>query len=114
MARTKRMRKTAAPRGKNISTRASALLQLPVPSPNSSLVVADMREEFSKITDRTPRSKEGQQAFIAGKLQILRTHPAFDLRAREVLAAQFSSRLGKALAKKNSGPVPGGVGYGAF
>jgi hypothetical protein len=114
MALSKSLKKTAPPKGRNTSLRAAPLLQLPFASPNSSLVVADMREQFSKITSRTPRNKEAQQAFLAGKLHILRTHPAIELRAREALVGQFSAQLGKAPTKKIGRPVPGGVGYGAF
>src|SRR5271155_2466666 len=100
MARARNSRKIAVPQSKGISTLPSAPIQLPVPSPNSNLVVADVRERFSKITSRTPRSREGQQAFIASKLHILRTHPALEFRDREAVVAQFSSRLSKSLKKK--------------
>jgi hypothetical protein len=114
MAHVRGSKKEAVSHRKKNSTRAFAPAQLLVPSPNSSLAVEDVREEFSKITQRTPRNKKAQQAFIASKLHILRTHPEFELRDREALVAEFSSQLGKRLAKKISGPVPGGVGYGVF
>jgi hypothetical protein len=114
MAHVRGSKKKAASQNKKSSTRASAPAQLLVPSPNSNLSVADVREEFSRITQRTPRNKRAQQAFIEGKLHILRTHPEFEPRNREALVAQFSSRLGKSLPKKIGGPVPGGVGYGVF
>jgi hypothetical protein len=93
---------------------ASVSLQLLVAPPNGVTTVADMRDEFIRISSQTPRSEEAKQAFLASKLHVLQTHPQFSLEARASLVAQFSSSLKKTLPKKTRRPIPGGVGYGFF
>lgn len=89
-------------------------LELPVPSPTAGFGVGDVRAEFVRLTKRTPRSPEAEQAFLASRLHMIRTHPTLHLADREAAAAQLTSKLTKALAQKTTGPVPGGVGYGMF
>jgi hypothetical protein len=94
--------------------RESVVGKLPVPSPVSGFAVADMRKQFAKVTKETPRDAKAESAFIASKLHMLRTHPALHLTARKTLTTAFAGRLKKQLAKKYTGPPPGGVGYGVF
>lgn len=92
----------------------SVTLQLPVALPNGVATLADVRDEFARISNQTPRSQEARQAFLTSKLHILRTHPQLSLMARASLVAQFSSSLEGTHPKRTKRPIPGGVGYGFF
>ena len=94
--------------------KASVPLHLAVTLPNRVATFADMRDEFARITSKTPRSEEAKQAFLASKLHILQTHPQLSLETRASLVAQFTSSLKKTLRKGTKRPIPGGVGYGFF
>ncbi len=79
--------------------------------------IADRRGEFSKLT-RAARTEPGDvRAFVASKLALLRSHPEISQAEREeaeaTLARAFGPRSREALDKE-TGPVPGGVGYGMF
>lgn len=92
----------------------SVPLQLPVALPNHVAILADKRDEFTRMSNQTPRSEEAKQAFLGSKLHILQTHPRLSLEARASQVAQFTSSLEKTLPKKTRRPIPGGVGYGFF
>ena len=97
--------------------KASAPLQLAVTLPNRVATFADMRDEFARISRKTPRSEEAKQAFLASKLHILKTHPRLSLKVRESLVARLTSNIEKSFPnfpKKINPPTPGGVGYGFF
>jgi hypothetical protein len=79
--------------------------------------IADRRGEFSKLT-RAARTEPGDvRAFVASKLALLRSHPEISQAEREeaeaTLARAFGPRSREALDKE-TGPIPGGVGYGMF
>lgn len=79
---------------------------------------SDARERLAKITKETPRDRKGEEAFLATKVHLARTHPQLDRAERALAVEELTERIGKAplaaLAKKKTPPVPGGVGYGFF
>jgi hypothetical protein len=95
-------------------------LEVPVPTPGREMPteIADERENLAKITKETPRDMEAEDAFLASKSHIARTHPALDRAERELAVGELTERLGSALlnalTKDKTPPVPGGVGYGVF
>jgi hypothetical protein len=95
-------------------------LPSPVPTPGRDMPTkgADERESIAKITRRTGRDRRAEEAFIATKSYLIRTHPILDRAERKLALTELTDRIGKAplaaLAKKKTPPVPGGVGYGAF
>jgi hypothetical protein len=102
---------------KAAAVQADSPIQLPVPSPLQEYTVADMRAEFARISRKTPRDKAAEQAFLAGRMHMLRTHPGLSVPEREAAAARLTSRLSrafKAAPGKVTPPTPGGVGYGMF
>jgi hypothetical protein len=102
---------------------ANSALELPGPVPVVSgrempTEVSDEREYFAKITKETPRDTRAEEAFIASKFHLVKTHPTLDPADREEVLAELTKRIGRepldALAKEETPPVPGGVGYGFF
>jgi hypothetical protein len=79
--------------------------------------ITDQRAQFKRLSDRAPKERGAESAFMASKLAMLRTHPGMSPAEREqaeaMLAGTFKVKSVEALEKK-SGPVPGGVGYGMF
>src|SRR6059058_4472535 len=93
----------------------SKIRELSLPSPTkatASAAAGDVRAVFAAITKRTPRDKQAENAFLASKFHMVRTHPMLNLAARKTLAATLTKGLKKTVA--GSAPVPGGVGYGMF
>ena len=84
------------------------------------LAVADARKEFAGLTKRTRRDRQAERAFLASKLQIVRTLPTDDLAARTRVVSRFLKVLRKTSARdfnaiiRHLVPTPGGVGYGMF
>jgi hypothetical protein len=103
-------------------SKAESALELPapVPTPGRDMPTksSDARESLAKITKETPRDRKGEEAFVATKSHLIRTHPHLDRAERELAFEELTKRVGKApleaLAKKKTPPVPGGVGYGLF
>ena len=103
-------------------TKESPVLELPVPSQTFKATAvaslgnqtADVRTLFADITKMTPRDEVAEKVFLASKMQIVQTHPALDLPARKVAAADLASGTKDAVTPTSTGPVPGGVGYGMF
>ena len=89
-------------------------LELLVPSPIANYSVADARAEFAKATKQTARDPLAEQAFLASKVHIIRTHPTLQPAAREAAVAGLAPRLKALTAGKHAAPIPGGVGYGMF
>ena len=67
--------------------------------------------------ERHEPSRGDVRAFVASKLALLHSHPEISQAEREeaeaTLARAFGPRSREAL-EKETGPVPGGVGYGMF
>jgi len=104
-----------------MSEAQSALeLPAPVPTPGREMPteVADERDSLAKISRETPRDTRAEDAFIASKSHMVKTHPRLDHAQRELALAELSERIGEerldALKKGKTPPVPGGVGYGVF
>lgn len=100
--------------------RAHLDLTIPIPTTGRPMPtkVADAQERLAKITKETPRDRKGEEAFLATKVNLARTHPRLDRADRALALEELTERIGKAplaaLAKKKTPPVPGGVGYGFF
>jgi hypothetical protein len=79
--------------------------------------IGDRRSQFSRFT-RAARAVPGDvRAFIASKLSMLRSHPEISLAEREEAEATMARAFGlksREALDKETGPVPGGVGYGMF
>jgi hypothetical protein len=79
---------------------------------------ADQREYFAKISKQAPRDKDFERAFIQSKFHLMLTHPTLGPAERKLAVSELAERLGKtypdALAKYQTAPVPGGVGYGVY
>ena len=103
----KRTRKTSKPRGR--------AAQAAPPQPMEGEVI-DSQAQFRKLTRSARVERGSERAFFASKLTMLRTHPELteeQRRAEARLEQMFGAKTFQAF-KKNSGPVPGGVGYGMF
>ncbi len=74
---------------------------------------SDARQVFADQTAATPLPQGAESAFIASKLQILRTHPVPPAQRNEMVQSLLDS-LSLTAPLIESGPVPGGVGYGMF
>jgi hypothetical protein len=74
---------------------------------------ADARDAFSAQTAATPLPQGAESAFIANKLQILRSHPVPPPERRRLVQG-FLDSLYLKTPLIESRPVPGGVGYGMF
>ncbi len=92
----------------------SPCLEVPVPSAAGKFTTEDMQSLFADITKMTPRDEPAEKAFLASKLQMVRTHPTLDLATRQTMAAHFAGGLAPQAVGQPTGPVPGGVGYGMF
>jgi hypothetical protein len=112
MAAKKNPRKSSG--ASRLGVFGATALELPVPSPITGLAVGDVQAEFAKITRATPRDPQAEQAFIAARLHMIRTHPTLHPAEREAAAALLISKLKKVPLLKIGAPVPGGVGYGMF
>src|SRR5262249_46264691 len=66
------------------------------------------------ISAQTPRDTAAEQAFIASKLQMIRTHPTLKPAERDAVASEIAPGLTELLPERYTGPIPGGVGYGMF
>lgn len=112
MARAQTLRKRASSRIEETAAHPSSS-QLTVPSPNKETSIADRRSEFAAITKGTPRNPAAEQAFLSGKLHMIRTHPTLLPEERAAALAQLTSKF-PFPRKKTTAPIPGGVGYGVF
>jgi hypothetical protein len=74
---------------------------------------ADARDAFSAQTAATPLPEGTENAFLANKLQILRTHPMAPPERRR-LVQKFLDSLHLETPLTESMPAGGGVGYGMF
>ena len=75
---------------------------------------ADHQADFAAISAKTPVDEEFRTAFRQSKLLIARTHPRFDIAARDQAVASLLDRLGEEEAEMVTQPRPGGVGEGFF
>jgi hypothetical protein len=79
---------------------------------------ADHQAAFVAISAKTPVDQEFRTAFRRNKLLIARTHPRFDIAARNQAVAslvdRLVDRLGEEAAEMVTQPRPGGVGEGFF
>jgi hypothetical protein len=95
-------------------------LSVPVPAAGRDLPseVGDEREAMTIVTRDAAGDRRAEEAFVAAKLNIARTHPGLDRAQREIAVAELTERLGdevrQTLAREKTAPVPGGVGYGIF
>jgi len=81
---------------------------------DSDFSTVDVRPEFEALTKQTPRDLAAEQAFIASKLNLLQSHPRFNVTERETLITKFENEFKIKQPEKSTPPVPGGVGYGMF
>jgi hypothetical protein len=101
-------------------TESALKVPLPVQMPGRAMPaeVSDERAYFAEISKETPRDTKAEEAFIASKSYLMMRHPTLDLAERELALTEFTERLGRTpldvLAKEETPPVPGGVGYGFF
>ena len=56
---------------------------------------ADHQADFAAISAKTPVDEEFRTAFRRNKLLIARTHPRFDIAARDQAVASLLDRLGR-------------------
>jgi len=82
----------------------------PLPPLRSEAGAVDRREEFAELSTAPRPDLEAEQAFVASKLKLLRTHPYLHPADREAAVGKFRG----VYAAEDIGPVPGGVGYGVF
>jgi hypothetical protein len=79
---------------------------------------ADHQAAFAAISAKTPVDEEFRTAFRRSKLLMARTHPRFDIAARDQAVAslvdRLVDRLGEDAAEMVTQPRPGGVGEGFF
>jgi hypothetical protein len=68
-------------------------LHLIDPSTGKQVSVGDMRAEFERLSQQTPRDKEAERAFLENKIEIIRMDPNLNRtekeRAIEQLRASF-------------------------
>src|SRR5262245_36414530 len=90
-----------------------------VPQPLEGEVV-DRQTQFKRWTQSARAERGSERAFLASKLNMLRTHPGLSDSERQAGEAVLADTFGaKALEKltspaKPTPPPPGGVGYGMF
>jgi hypothetical protein len=75
--------------------------------------VTDRRAQFRTLTRSAPVDPASDRDFLASKLTMLRTYPGLTQRERAEGEAMLARVFGTK-AKKETPPVPGGVGYGMF
>ncbi|MGA5133051.1 hypothetical protein ACPCTO_24920 [Streptomyces olivoreticuli] len=92
----------------------------PVPTPNTgqepSAPHSDERETFRPAVGYRP-DERAEQAFLASKVHIARTHPTLHPAERQAALSELADRLGEpalGLRDREDAPTPGGVGYGVF
>jgi hypothetical protein len=91
--------------------------------------IVDKQSQFTRLTRSTRAERDSEHAFLASKLEMLRTHPGINeadrAEAETMMArllkldsrAALERKLAEGAAKKTrkkTPPVPGGVGYGMF
>lgn len=93
----------------------------PAPIPGTDLPgeAADEREHFADITNENPdeHSEFIKRAFVASKINMVRTHPTLDPADRVDVLSDLLRPLGQSaleMPDRLDIPVPGGVGYGVF
>ncbi|MFJ8440349.1 hypothetical protein [Kitasatospora griseola] len=98
----------------------TATLDLTVPVPtldrDARPESRDQRDTFSELS-KGRRDRRAEEAFLAGKVHIVRTHPAMKPLERDIALTELATRVGAPLVKlheRTGAPVPGGVGYGVF
>jgi hypothetical protein len=125
----RRVRKTsaaAAPVGSSLRSLLEELMSenlttidVGVPVPPFGTEAADQRQAFTDYTRAVARDLDAELAFLRSKLRMLETHPAFDQRSRSAAHNELMAQLGRRedlrrAAEEETGPLPGGVGYGMF
>lgn len=53
----------------------------------------DMREEFARISRRSPPDPEAERAFIESKIEMIRTHPTLSEEEKETAIAELLTAL---------------------
>jgi hypothetical protein len=88
-----------------------------VPPPPLAGSITDRQGQFRTLARAVRPERGSEQAFLASKLTMLRTHPGLrdsDRReGEEQLAQRFDAKMMRAASKRTI-PTPGGVGYGMF
>jgi hypothetical protein len=76
------------------------------------LPTADLRTKIAKLSQSAPRDRRFEQAFIASKIRMAKTHAQLGAARRDAAVSQLRTVLpGR---PKETPPPPGGVGYGVF
>ena len=103
----------AKKKGRKQAIRKPVIPPHPLPPKMSEAGVADYRTQFAKLSTKKAAGIDAEREFIAAKLKLLRTHPAFHPADRKLAVDAFQAVMPatKILAGQ---PVPGGVGYGMF
>jgi hypothetical protein len=64
------------------------------PKTGKSLRVADLRDEFARLTEKTPRDFEAERAFIASKLEMIDSDPRMSAEEKKAAREQLL-RIGR-------------------
>jgi hypothetical protein len=106
---------TARKKGRKQVTRKSVIAPPhPLPPKMSDAGFADYRTQFAKLEAKAAFGVQSEQEFIAAKLKLLRTHPAFHPADRKLAVEAFQAVMPETMQALADQPVPGGVGYGMF
>ncbi len=81
------------------------------PSLEENIEVVDAQDKFRELTAQTPKDKEAEDAFIASKINLLKSIPGLD---EDMVLAETEKLLPAGAVADRGAPVPGGVGYGPF
>jgi hypothetical protein len=73
----------------------------------------DARNDFAEITAKTPLPEGAESAFVASRLQLLRTHPVV-LETRKRMVDSYLDSVRERMPVVETRPTPGGVGHGMF
>ena len=86
---------------------------LDFPSLSSRFEAKDTRQDFDEATGRTPLPQGAESAFVASRLQLLRTQPV-PPDARQSMVDGYLDSIRNRVSVLETRPTPGGVGYGMY
>lgn len=56
--------------------------------------IADVREQFSKVTKETPRDLDAERAFVEGKIEMIRNDPNLSDEEKAAAIEEVRAKLG--------------------
>ena len=114
----KRRKKEADSKAPNVPTQSAQPLQHwalppvhPLPPGIYGEALSDRRSQFAQLPAKARPDRIAERDFIARKLKLLQTHPAFHPLDRLAAVRGFQDEYAVADIVQ---PIPGGVGYGMF